>query len=49
MRGRVFRILLAGTVEGALVLALSVLMLFPEGMGYFEPSDLSYGLENPDR
>ena len=30
MRGRVFRILLAGMVEGALVLALAVLMLFPE-------------------
>ena len=30
MRGRVFRILLAGTVGGALVLALAGLMLFPE-------------------
>ena len=30
MRGRVFRILLAGTVGSALVLALAVLVLFPE-------------------
>ncbi len=30
MRGRVFRILLAGTFGGALVLALTVLILFPE-------------------
>lgn len=30
MRGRVFRILLAGTVGSALVLALAGLMLFPE-------------------